>query len=209
MNQIYFTADLHFGHANILKHSPRRPFADVVDIQAHDEWLLDKWRSTVDKRDTVYVLGDLTFLKSEGARHLLEKLPGQKFLIEGNHDGSIRAYKNYFREVYQIKEMVFKPTVAPFLKEDLQVVMCHYPMVTWNKKPYGAIMLHGHCHGKLDEHNAQSMDLRFDVGIDGTLANLEFLTLEDIYNAATEKISQYKCNNFAEYARNNYRSAAM
>ena len=173
------------------------------------EWLLDKWRSTVDKRDTVYVLGDLTFLKSEDARHLLEKLPGQKFLIEGNHDGSIRAYKNYFREVYQIKEMVFKPTVAPFLKEDLQVVMCHYPMVTWNKKPYGAIMLHGHCHGKLDEHNAQSMDLRFDVGIDGTLANLEFLTLEDIYNAATEKISQYKCNNFAEYARNNYRSAAM
>ena len=159
MNQIYFTADLHFGHTNILKHSPKRPFADVVDIRAHDEWLLDKWRATVDKRDTVYVLGDLTFLKSEDARHLLEKLPGQKFLIEGNHDGSI--------------------------------------------------MLHGHCHGKLDEHNAQSMDLRFDVGIDGTLANLEFLNLEDIYNAATEKIIQYKCNNFAEYARNNYRSAVM
>ena len=71
MNQIYFTADLHFGHTNILKHSPKRPFADVVDIRAHDEWLLDKWRATVDKRDTVYVLGDLTFLKSEDARHLL------------------------------------------------------------------------------------------------------------------------------------------
>ena len=53
------------------------------------------------------------------------------------------------------------------------------------------------------------MDLRFDVGIDGTLANLEFLTLEDIYNSATEKISQYKYNNFAEYARNIYRSAVM
>lgn len=49
------------------------------------------------------------------------------------------------------------------------------------------------------------MDLRFDVGIDGELANLRFLTLEDIYNAATEKITQYKCNSFAEYARNNYR----
>ena len=54
-----------------------------------------------------------------------------------------------------------------------------------------------------------TMDLRFDVGIDGTLANLVFLTLEDIYNAATEKISQYKFNNFEEYARNNYRSAVM
>ena len=45
----------------------------------------------------------LTFFKSEDARHLLEKLPGQKFLIQGNHDGSIRAYSNYF-----------KPTACPF-----------------------------------------------------------------------------------------------
>lgn len=82
MNKIYFTADLHFGHSNILKHSPKRPFSDTVDIVAHDEWLLDLWKCTVDKRDTVYILGDLTFLKSENTRHLLEKLPGQKFLIE-------------------------------------------------------------------------------------------------------------------------------
>ena len=157
MNNIYFTADLHFGHSNILKHSPKRPFSDTVDIVAHDEWLL-------------------------------------------------RAYKNYFKEVYQIKEMRFKLSVAPFLKEDLCVVMCHYPMVTWNQKPRGSVMLHGHSHGKLDDYNALSMDLRFDVGIDGSLACLRFLTLEDIYNAALEKIKQYECNTFAEYAQNNYRS---
>ena len=65
MDQIYFTADLHFGHPNILKHSPKRPYSDTMDIVAHDAWLLDLWRSTVDKRDTVYILVDLTFLKSE------------------------------------------------------------------------------------------------------------------------------------------------
>jgi calcineurin-like phosphoesterase family protein len=102
--------------------------------------------------------------------------------------------------------MRFKPSVAPFLKEDLCVVMCHYPMVTWNQKPRGSIMLHGHSHGKLDDYNALSMDLRFDVGIDGSLANLHFLTLEDIYNVAIEKIKQYDCNTFMEYAQNNYRS---
>ena len=52
------------------------------------------------------------------------------------------------------------------------LTLCHYPMVTWNHKPYGSIMLHGHCHGKLDEHNRLSSDLRFDVGIDGELAKL-------------------------------------
>ena len=45
----------------------------------------------------IYFTADLTFLKSEDARHLLEKLPGHKFLIEGNHDSSIRAYKTYFK----------------------------------------------------------------------------------------------------------------
>jgi len=205
MNKIYFTADLHFGHSNILKHSPKRPFSETVNIVAHDEWLLDLWKSTIDKRDTVYILGDLTFLKSEKARRLLEMLPGQKFLIEGNHDGSIRAFKNYFKEVYQIKEMCFKPTVAPFLTEDFSVVMCHYPMVTWNKKPRGSVMLHGHSHGKLDEYNSLSTDLRFDVGIDGSLANLHFLSLEDIYSAAKQKIIRYNCDTFVEYAQNNYR----
>ena len=30
MDQIYFTADLHFGHPNILKHSPKRPYSDIA-----------------------------------------------------------------------------------------------------------------------------------------------------------------------------------
>ena len=107
MDQIYFTADLHFGHLNILKHSPKRPFSDTVDIVAHDEWLLDLWCSTVDKRDTIYILGDLTFQKSEAAHRLLDKLPGRKFLIEGNHDGSIRAHKNYFKDFCQICLKIF------------------------------------------------------------------------------------------------------
>ena len=71
-NQIYFTADLHFGHANILKHSPNRPFSDTVDIKAHDEWLLDLWRSTVDKRDTIYILGDLKKISNAGCTTFAE-----------------------------------------------------------------------------------------------------------------------------------------
>lgn len=183
MNKILFTADLHFGHTNILKHQPNRPFAQEVD----------------------YILGDLTFFKSEDARHLLEKLPGQKSLIQGNHDGSIRAYSNYFKTTAQILDLTVKPTACPFLPENLQLALCHYPMVTWNKKPHGSIMLHGHCHGKLDEHNRLSSDLRFDVGIDGELAKRAggFIPLELIYEAAMEKTGGVP---FHQYAKQNYRS---
>lgn len=155
MNKILFTADLHFGHTNILKHQPNRPFAQEGDNKAHDEYMLDLWKSSVGKRDLVYILGDLTFFKSEDARHLLEKLPGQKFLLQGNHDGSI--------------------------------------------------MLHGHCHGKLDEYNRLSNDLRFDVGIDGELAKRAggLVPLELIYETAMAKTGGVP---FHQYAKKNYRS---
>ena len=80
----------------------------------------------VGKRDLVYILGDLTFFKSEDARHLLEKLPGQKFLIQGNHDGSIRAYSNYFKTVAQILDLTVKPTACPSLPENLMLTLCHW-----------------------------------------------------------------------------------
>lgn len=72
MNRIFFTADLHFGHWNILRYQMDRSFANRDDTATHDAWLLNLWRSTVDKKDMVYILGDLTFFKSEDARHLLE-----------------------------------------------------------------------------------------------------------------------------------------
>ena len=61
-------------------------------------------------------------------------------------------------------------------------------------------MLHGHCHGKLDEHNRLSNDLRFDLGIDGELA---IRAGELIYEAAMEKTGGVP---FHQYAKQNYRS---
>ena len=206
MNRVYFTADLHFGHYNVLKHSLRRPFVGKDEMAAHDEWLLDLWWRTVDNGDTVYVLGDLTCYRDDAARQLLEKLPGRKYLIEGNHDYSVYPYGGYFQGVSQVMEKRFKSADYPFLQEDFMVVMCHYPMITWNKKQKGAVMLHGHCHGALDTYNAKSSDLRFDVGLDSKLANLHFLRLEDVYKAAREKIAKKNCDSLAEYAKNNYRT---
>ena len=66
-------------------------------------------------------------------------------------------------------------------------------------------MLHGHSHGKLDEHNRLSNDLRFDVGIDGELAKKAggLVPLELIYETAMEKTGGVP---FHQYAKQNYRS---
>lgn len=189
MGRIFFTADLHFGHKNVLRYLPGRPFVSEQDIAAHDEWLLDLWCSKVDRHDTIYVLGDLTFYKSEDARLLLSRLPGRKFLIEGNHDGSVKAYGNYFVKTAQMLDLTVKPSVCPRLPEAMLLSLCHYPLLDWNNKMLGAVMLHGHCHGAFDGYNRCSDDLRFDVGIDGELANRcgGFVDAESLYGAVLEK----------------------
>ena len=41
-------------------------------------------------------------------------------------------------------------------------------------------MIHGHCHGKVDQINIDSKELRVDVGIDGELANYDLVSLEKL-----------------------------
>ncbi|GHT55285.1 hypothetical protein FACS189446_6410 [Bacteroidia bacterium] len=38
------------------------------------------------------------------------------------------------------------------------------------KKCYSVRLVHGHCHGRIDDFNVKTGDLRVDVGIDGSLA---------------------------------------
>ena len=51
----WFSADLHFGHANIIRYCDR-PFADVDEMN----WrLVRRWNATVAPTDEVWVLGDV------------------------------------------------------------------------------------------------------------------------------------------------------
>lgn len=189
MSNIYFSGDGHIGHQSILKYMPERPYATELDTTAHDEWFIDLWKKTIGKHDRIYFAGDLTFYKSEAARRLLERLPGEKYLAIGNHDDSIKAHSNYFRKVAQIMEITIKPSMCDCFQEELQIVLCHYPLLDWPGKHQGAIMLHGHCHGTMDEFNTSSIDLRFDVGIDGALAKRAggFIDINTLYEAIMEK----------------------
>lgn len=200
MDNIFFSADTHIGHKNILKYMAGRPFSSEQDTIAHDQWLINLWHRTIDKSDKIYFAGDLTFYKSNETRRLLECLPGEKYLAVGNHDASIKAHSNYFQKVSQIMEITIKSSVCNFLKEDLKIVMCHYPLLDWSGKHQGTIMLHGHCHGNLDEYNNQSMDLRFDIGIDGAMSKQAggFIDIKTLYDAIIKKTGGLSPQSYAE-----------
>lgn len=88
MGKVYFTSDLHFNHENLCK-SIRK-----VDAQISNELIIKNWNKTVSKRDTVYILGDITMEKHQDIANIMSKLQGNKVLIGGNHDVK-RCCKEY------------------------------------------------------------------------------------------------------------------
>ena len=129
---IYFCADLHFNHTNILEYE-NRTFDNIIE---HDKCLIDNWNNTVARGDRVYILGDFSFYKHPCK--YLQSLHGEKHLIMGNHDYRHKRLNQYFASVNDVK----------MLKHDGHLLfLSHYAHRVWPQKNYGAYHLYGHSHG--------------------------------------------------------------
>ena len=144
----WFTADTHFGHANIIKYC-KRPFSDSVEM---DKAIIANWNNVVGKNDLVYHLGDFCFGNFE---FYFRQLNGLIVFVKGNHDREAWKNRNRF---YAHSDSYREVEV-----QGQEITLCHYAMRVWNKSHYGAWNLYGHSHGSLpDDPNARAID----VGVD-------------------------------------------
>ena len=89
---IWFTADCHFFHYNIIKYC-NRPFNSMDEMNLV---MIKNWNSRVKKEDTIFIVGDFIFTNSPGGKPgegapinvptFMALLNGNKIFIEGNHD---------------------------------------------------------------------------------------------------------------------------
>ena len=144
---IYYTSDLHLGHANIIKLC-NRPFSDVDEMNAV---LISNWNNRVTNGDTVYICGDLMFRSATDPELFLKSLKGKKHLIPGNHDSAWMKkvpLSQYFESVENL--MVFS-------NGKHKITLCHYPMMSFD----GKYLIHGHIHNNKNDtywHLLQTMD---------------------------------------------------
>jgi len=82
MSKVFVTADMHFGHTNIIKYE-NRPFNSVESMDAA---IIKNWNTVVSKRDKVIVAGDVSFYGKDKTIEIIQQLHGKKILIKGNHD---------------------------------------------------------------------------------------------------------------------------
>ncbi len=145
---IWFTADLHLGHARILDYC-KRPYADAREM---DEALTDKWNEVVRPGDDVYVVGDFALGDAETVAFYLRRLRGRKHLAWGNHDR---------KSARTIKCWASSQAYIDITVDGQRLMMSHYAMRTWPGVHHGSIHLYGHSHGMLSPWRGS-----LDVGVD-------------------------------------------
>ena len=152
---IYFTSDLHLGHANAIEFKCR-PFSCVEEM---NQVLIHNINDTVSVEDELWILGDFSYkINKEEVRALRRQISCRRVhLIYGNHDKDY-ASDHIFQSVQHYKE----------LKTDYgRVILFHYPILEWNAAHYGSIHLHGHIHstGAYNEENLKKRSAdRFAYG---------------------------------------------
>lgn len=158
----FFTADHHFGHANIIEYS-NRPFRSVQEM---DMILIQKWNEVVDDKDLVYYVGDFTLQDYSFARDIFAQLRGTIYFIPGSHDG--RWLKPYQTDGYPFYTKSQGPVkllpplhTLKYAGLNPEIVLCHYAMRSWDRSHYGTWHLFGHHHGHLAPYG-----LSFDIGVD-------------------------------------------
>ncbi len=176
MSELWFTADLHLGHGNIIKYC-QRPFLNEEEkskaasdarsgwkvsrdtIVRHDNALIDAINERVAEDDTLWILGDFSLCSIEEAQVYRNRIVCRGVnLVWGNHD--LPAYESLFNKT--IQQGMIK-------HEGQKIWLNHYPMRSWDKSFHGSWHLYGHVHARLQEEDVKnSRVLTRDVGVDAT-----------------------------------------
>ncbi len=153
----YITADTHFGHEEAIELFDR-PFPNAA---AMDDAYVEAINAAVGPRDRLIHLGDFTGpirprrRLVEHAAEIRARIRCRRVeLVAGNHDPiDRREFRKLFSRVDELRSW----------KDDqgLRIVLCHYPLRTWQGRLKGAVHLFGHAHGALADEGRSG-----DVGVD-------------------------------------------
>lgn len=134
---IWFTADPHFHHGNIIEYT-NRPFKNSAHM---DSVLLKNLIEVVKPDDTIYFLGDFSILNTnrwQAVEQIISKIPGRKILILGNHD--------YFKPAKYIDMGFWSVHTSLNITIDGQEFLLNHDPAAFCLVPADCIFLCGHIH---------------------------------------------------------------
>lgn len=172
MSRLMLAADLHLGHKNITKY--RTQFSSAEE---HHETILDNIKSSVNKADSLWLLGDIAFDKHWLSR-VSEIKCRRKVLILGNHDTD-RSIK--IRDLVEVYDEVHS------LVSHRNIWFSHCPIHPQELRNRD-FNIHGHLHGDIVKlYDSNYMDKHYiNVSIEHT--GFKAVSFEEVINNHKERI---------------------
>jgi calcineurin-like phosphoesterase family protein len=175
-SNIWLTSDTHYSHTNICRgvsnwnNGSEADFAestrDFADLESMNSAIVVNINNCVDENDWLIHCGDWSFGGFDKIEEFREQINCKNIvLILGNHDHHIQNNKNnvqrLFTHVAHYEEMNITNK-----SNKQRLILCHYPIISWNNMNIGAFMIHGHQHLKGDWRFGEGK--RMDIGMCGS-----------------------------------------
>lgn len=132
MGVVRYYSDPHFHHRNM---AIKRGFKDEFEMNEH---IISEWNKIVKKKDSTYILGDITMEKNNYG--ILDRLNGYKKVIAGNHDKPqhLRSLLEHVNSVQSMK----------YIKDPKygNIILTHAPIHPSELEFRWPINIHGHVH---------------------------------------------------------------
>jgi calcineurin-like phosphoesterase family protein len=176
---IWITSDTHFGHAGIVRGTthwrilddegnkvvPLDAVRDFDTVEEMNEIMISNINDAVGENDTLFHMGDWSFGGFENISEFRYRINCKNIhFIIGNHDHHIESNKENIRRFFASVNYYNEVTVA-HKSGSTKLVMCHYPIVSWNNMRRNSYMLHGHQHLRGDQRFGNGK--RMDIGMCG------------------------------------------
>lgn len=176
MSKIFFTADTHFGHGNIIKYC-HRPFLTDRDKEElasrNGKWHIGDWKG--DSASSWRISRDAVDMMNDDITDNINEMVGQDDILWHLGDFAFARKDDYYRKCRFYRDRIICQNIniiwgnhdhpdkirdlfneshtlheirAPKSPGGLKVniVLCHYAMAVWNKSHRGNLHLYGHSH---------------------------------------------------------------
>lgn len=174
--QLFFTSDTHYNHANICRGTTNWTISDGIscrDFDTLDEMnnrLVNNINEVVGENDILIHLGDWSFGGFDSIREFRDRIVCKNIhLILGNHDHHIDRNKDniqsIFSSVNKYLDLTVIHNVGTEMQGEIRFALMHFPIASWDNMARGAIHLHGHVHFSADKRIGPGKMM--DVGVDG------------------------------------------
>jgi calcineurin-like phosphoesterase family protein len=173
---VYVTSDFHLGHKQTFIYESR----GHSSVDEHDNFVIDETNKVVRSTDILFHLGDFCLNTSlpKFEEYLSRINCHNIYMLFGNHPNP--HYKNIYLpciqtylgglyeegiELYPIryKNIIYIGNYTEITIDNQFVVLCHYPLHSWNHMSHGSIHLFGHLHGNNSPTNGKRMDVAWDI----------------------------------------------